>query len=312
MERVERVLSRLGPLVEPNFRRLWIGRTTSSLGYSLVFDNLNDRIHPSRGMRFFVSQDIAGLGGSVRYIRSKFEGHKYWNVWGFIVSANAEGGYIQSLESGRGPGTDKVRLTDRFYLGEPDFAGFDIRGIGPRVLRAPYNSDGTLNMDRKQMSDDALGGRAYYFGKIEAQIPLGNAVKELGIRPSIFMNIGSVFGTKKPALYDTGPGGQFREVLNSDGTRLCVDGNSTDTNVLPSQSVKAGTSCPSGLTPSGTTIAGFKELWLGDTWKPRLSIGIGVNWNSPFGPFRIDMAKALIKRQGDDTKLFTFNVGTQF
>jgi outer membrane protein insertion porin family len=287
-------------------------RTTSSLGYSLVFDNLNDRIHPSRGMRFFVSQDIAGLGGSVRYIRSKFEGHKYWNVWGFIVSANAEGGYIQSLESGRGPGTDKVRLTDRFYLGEPDFAGFDIRGIGPRVLRAPYNSDGTLNMDRKQMSDDALGGRAYYFGKLEAQIPLGNAVKELGIRPSIFMNIGSVFGTKKPALYDTGPGGQFREVLNSDGTRLCVDANSTDTNVLPSQSVKAGTSCPSGLTPSGTTIAGFKELWLGDTWKPRLSIGIGVNWNSPFGPFRIDMAKALIKRQGDDTKLFTFNVGTQF
>ena len=287
-------------------------RTTSSLGYSLVFDNLNDRIHPSRGMRFFVSQDIAGLGGSVRYIRSKFEGHKYWNVWGFIVSANAEGGYIQSLESGRGPGTDKVRLTDRFYLGEPDFAGFDIRGIGPRVLRAPYNSDGTLNMDRKQMSDDALGGRAYYFGKIEAQIPLGNAVKELGIRPSIFMDIGSVFGTKKPALYDTGPGGQFREVLNSDGTRLCVDANSTDTNVLPSQSVKAGTSCPSGPTPSGTTIAGFKELWLGDTWKPRLSIGIGVNWNSPFGHFRIDMAKALIKRQGDDTKLFTFNVGTQF
>ena len=287
-------------------------RTTSSLGYSLAFDNLNDRIHPSRGMRFFISQDLAGLGGSVRYIRSKFEGHKYWNVWGFIVSANAEGGYIQSLESSRGPGLDKVRLTDRFYLGEPDFAGFDIRGLGPRVLRVPYDANGNLVTDRKQMSDDALGGRAYYFGKLEAQIPLGNAVKELGIRPSVFLDVGSVFGTKKPELIDTGPSGQFREVLNSDGTRLCVDGNSADTNVLPSQSVPAGTTCPSGLTPSGTRIAGFQEQWLGDTWKPRLSIGIGVNWNSPFGPFRIDMAKALIKHQGDDTKLFTFNVGTQF
>jgi outer membrane protein insertion porin family len=287
-------------------------RTTSSLGYSLVYDNLNDRIHPSHGARFFVSQDLAGLGGSVRYIKSTVEGHKYWNVHGFIVSANIQGGYIQSLESARGPGLDKIRLTDRFYMGEPEFAGFDIRGMGPRVLRATYNSDGTLNTNRNQISDDALGGRAMYFGKLEAQLPLGNAVKELGIRPSIFANIGSVFGTKKPELIDTGQGGQFREVLNSDGTRLCVDANSSDTNVLPSQSVGAGIGCPSGLTPSGQTIPGFQEQWLGDTWKPRISVGIGVNWNSPFGPFRIDMAKAIVKRRGDDTKLFTFNVGTQF
>jgi outer membrane protein insertion porin family len=43
-----------------------------------------------------------------------------------------------------------------------------------------------------------------------------------------------------------------------------------------------------------------------------LSIGIGANWVSPFGPLRIDLAKALLKQQGDDTKLFSFNVGTQF
>jgi outer membrane protein insertion porin family len=37
-----------------------------------------------------------------------------------------------------------------------------------------------------------------------------------------------------------------------------------------------------------------------------------VNWNSPFGPFRIDIARALISQPGDDTKLFSFNVGTAF
>ena len=57
---------------------------------------------------------------------------------------------------------------------------------------------------------------------------------------------------------------------------------------------------------------GFQERYLGDTPKPRLSVGFGVNWNSPFGPFRIDIAKALIKAEGDDTKLITFNVGTAF
>jgi len=61
-----------------------------------------------------------------------------------------------------------------------------------------------------------------------------------------------------------------------------------------------------------TYQAGFKEFYLGDTWKPRVAVGFGVNWNSPFGPFRIDVAKALVKQDGDDTKLFQFNVGTQF
>jgi outer membrane protein insertion porin family len=41
-------------------------------------------------------------------------------------------------------------------------------------------------------------------------------------------------------------------------------------------------------------------------------VGIGVNWNSPFGPFRIDFAHVLSKVDGDETKKFTFSVGTQF
>jgi outer membrane protein insertion porin family len=57
---------------------------------------------------------------------------------------------------------------------------------------------------------------------------------------------------------------------------------------------------------------GYRELFLGNSYKPRLSIGIGVNWTSPFGPLRLDLAKALLKQKGDDTKLFSFNVGTQF
>ena len=79
-----------------------------------------------------------------------------------------------------------------------------------------------------------------------------------------------------------------------------------------------GTHCPgegaAGTLPGDDFVrsAGFKEFFLGNSPKPRLSIGIGVNWTSPFGPLRIDLAKALLKQEGDDTKLFSFNVGTQF
>ncbi|MCP6127616.1 BamA/TamA family outer membrane protein, partial [Klebsiella pneumoniae] len=44
----------------------------------------------------------------------------------------------------------------------------------------------------------------------------------------------------------------------------------------------------------------FVERFLGNSPKPRVSIGVGVNWNSPFGPLRIDLAKALVKQEGDD------------
>ncbi len=77
-------------------------------------------------------------------------------------------------------------------------------------------------------------------------------------------------------------------------------------------SVVADQPCPAGAV-SGTVITNrFTERFVGDSPSPRLSIGIGVNWNSPFGPFRIDLAKALLKQRGDGTKLFSFNVGTAF
>jgi outer membrane protein insertion porin family len=72
----------------------------------------------------------------------------------------------------------------------------------------------------------------------------------------------------------------------------------------------------SGGTTETTSTYGigtaFEERYVGNSLSPRLSIGFGVNWNSPFGPFRIDIAKALLKQSGDDTKLITFNIGTQF
>ena len=308
-------------------------RTTSSVGYSLVFDNLNDRRRPTAGRRFVFSQDFAGLGGSVKYIRSKAEAHQYVNVGhGLVLSFNGEGGYIKAFGSSRGDGVDRVRLTDRFFLGQPDFAGFDIRGVGPRVLRKPFIQDATgpngyqvdgngnyvLNNDRKQWSDDALGGRAYYLTKVELQLPLGNGARELGIRPSIYAIAGSVFGVTRPITLNNQPPGQNRITPNSDGTVTCTGtdaaGNSISTNVNRSE-VKGITDCgpnAPGQTPAFTTIPAFQEVFVGNTWRPRVSVGVGVNWNSPFGPFRIDIAKALVKYPGDDPKLFTFNVGTQF
>lgn len=298
-------------------------RTSSIIGSSLVYDTLDNRARPTRGRSAVLSADVAGLGGSVKYARLRFNAAQYFPLpAGFILSFSGEGGVIRSLEN-RGNaanGIDDIRLTDRFYLGEPQMRGFDIRGIGPRVLRRPIIADANGNpvtvTDRKQITDDALGGKYYYLGHAEIEIPLGSGVRELGIRPSVFMDVGALFGITKPILQSSPfPNGIFVPSRDANGNQLYTQVDMRDAAGNPTAtSIVTNPTSPTGVanTAIGSTIPPFVEEFLGDSAKPRLSIGIGVNWNSPFGPFRIDFAKALLKEKGDDTKAFTFNVGTQF
>jgi outer membrane protein insertion porin family len=279
-------------------------RTTSSVGYSIAYNSTNNRLRPTHGTQITFNQDFAGLGGSVRYLQTRLTATKYWSVLNnFIFSLSVEGGYIHSFESASAPDEDPVRLTDRFQLGSPQIRGFDIRGVGPRVVRFFFKDDGTgtgnqvINTDRKAVVDDALGGRAYYLGRAELEIPLGNSLKQLGLRPSIFADIGAVFGLRHPITQSVLPG-------DPRAAARCLDASGNSTAPASDNSCAVGT-LVAGIVP-------FQEKFFGDTPRPRLSIGFGINWNSPFGPFRIDIAKALIKAPGDDTKLVTFNVGTQF
>ncbi|MAI02332.1 MAG: outer membrane protein assembly factor BamA [Rickettsiales bacterium] len=44
----------------------------------------------------------------------------------------------------------------------------------------------------------------------------------------------------------------------------------------------------------------------------RLTSGVGVLWQSPFGPIRLDYSHAILKESYDKTDTFSFNVGTLF
>ena len=312
-------------------------RTSSILGISLIYDTLDNRVHPGRGRAASVSFDFAGLGGSVKYGRIRLNASQYYTVKkGFILSFKAEGGAIVpwSGGGGTGPGSDAIRLTDRFYLGEPQIRGFDIRGVGPRIIRQFIIDDGTptgkVVTDRKQVVDDALGGRYYYLGHAELEIPLGSGAKELGLRPSIFVDAGAVWGVRQPVLQNSPfPGGTFIATRDGTGAALYTQIDAASFSTAPTPvctptAVSTVTSATNNAPPTcfgvaslantaiGSTVPPFREVFLGNSPKPRISVGIGVNWNSPFGPFRIDFAKTLLKVDGDITKSFTFNVGTQF
>ncbi|TCD05020.1 outer membrane protein assembly factor BamA [Erythrobacteraceae bacterium CFH 75059] len=287
------------PLLSSRFLCDAIGSFTSSIvGLTLNYSTLNSALRPTAGRSMQITGEYAGLGGTEKYFRLRGRAAQYFNIGGgFIFSLSAEGGVIKALQERPGLGVDDVRLTDRFFVGEGQIRGFDIRGIGPRVLRQPIDpATGEIITDRNRVQDDALGGNAFYIGRAELEIPLGSGARELGLRPSVFVDVGALFNVADPPLISA-PNGVAIYAQT-------VNGVTTQTT--------------SPVAPDGTPnvlvreIGAFREVFLGDTASPRISVGVGVNWNSPFGPFRIDFAKVLKSAEGDDLKAFSFNVGTQF
>jgi outer membrane protein insertion porin family len=281
-------------------------RLTSLVGVSTLYDD-TDGIHPTRGLQLTFSQDFAGLGGDVRYLRSQAFATKYHSFGNWILSIHGEGGFMKSLQKSPGPGQDPVRITDRFF--NSNIRGFDIRGIGPRVVRVPYDSTGNLEpIDINKDINDAIGGKAFYLARIELEPPISSSLKSLGLRPSIYVDAGSLWDITPPILNDIvaicSP--------NAGTTNLTSYTSPSPTCLTKYNPVKGQPPIPVPNASQFTPSPGFKELFLGNSGKPRVSIGIGVNWVSPFGPLRLDLAKAIVHQKGDDPKLFTFNVGTQF
>ncbi|NDE90559.1 MAG: outer membrane protein assembly factor BamA, partial [Alphaproteobacteria bacterium] len=46
--------------------------------------------------------------------------------------------------------------------------------------------------------------------------------------------------------------------------------------------------------------------------KIRMSSGIGLTWQSPFGPIGVDLAQPILKQSYDETEFFRFSFGTRF
>lgn len=388
-------------------------RSRSTLGLSIIHNSLNNPQHPTSGSLFSLSTQINGPGGSVRNIKTlaNFSTHKDLGK-GLIVSASVEGGAVIPLRGNAN--TDPVLLTDRFFLGEPQMAGFDIRGVGPRVVRnyigntaAAFAGDGLScagtsggvstgssvnisagtascpggaslsslsgtssagfasycdpltqpsgNCSYTNQTFDAIGGRYYYKGRFEVELPLGQGVKELGLRPSLFVDVGSVWGVRTPSLITAGDTKtayfQYQDTdgslkyypyyaslgKSSNGNQLYLV-TSSGTTYNNASVYGATTTCAKGYSPNlvapndpscttslnGNTVTNpgtnspnrpipvFNESYFGGGASPRISVGVGVNWQSPMGPLRINLAKAIMYSPGDQLKLFSFNVGASF
>ena len=290
-------------------------RLTSSIGYSLVYDTLNNRLRPSRGERIVLSQDFAGLGGDVRYLRTRLNAAKYWNVWQRLhLLAQRRGRLYPQLRETAAPGIDPVRLTDRFFLGSPQIRGFDIRGVGPRVQRAPYLFDHGRRRRRSPTSawptirstitDDALGGRAYYLAAPSSKSRSARACASSACgRRSSSTSARSVERPHARSLLDIEPGQRARlQPVHRSSTTSAVTRR-------PRQPASAATgettdplrhrAVPRDASSAIRRARAFRSA----------SASTGTRRSARSASTSPTRCSA---EQGDDTKLFTFNVGTAF
>src|SRR3546814_9971691 len=79
------------PLVAGRYLCDAIGkRTTSLVGFTLAYDDRDNRIRPTRGQSFTISQDFAGLGGSVKYLRTRATASKHFALGGGLILNRSE------------------------------------------------------------------------------------------------------------------------------------------------------------------------------------------------------------------------------
>jgi outer membrane protein insertion porin family len=148
---------------------------TSSIGYTYSYNTLDDILKPRHGVTFGFSQDIAGFGGTLKYLKTVGNASFYHPVLGddFVAKLQLQGGYIQ------GYGGQHIRLNERFFMGGDSFRGFNIAGLGPREL----NVGGGGN--------NAIGGEAYVIGTAELRLP-DFLPSDYGISLSLFTDVGTL------------------------------------------------------------------------------------------------------------------------
>ncbi|MGJ8559509.1 MAG: outer membrane protein assembly factor BamA [Litorimonas sp.] len=251
------------------------GRLSSIVGYTFGWDRRNDPITPTGGFDFRFSQDVAGVGGDVRYLRTDVRGNYYKGLFpGVIASAALSGGYI------RGWGGDPIQVNDRYFKGNQDFRGFDNAGIGPRVVNFVAETGSTLiptatgGVDGRRQ---ALGGNLFGLAAAEVSFPVG-LPQLLG---SFFIEAGTVGLLDEDFQYN---------IIIDPGT----------------SGLQSGANCD-GIVATGVICQ--KTV---DSLSPRVTAGASIFWESPFGPIRFDFAQPLVKQSFDDRQSFQFTTRTRF
>jgi outer membrane protein insertion porin family len=156
---------------------------TSSIGYTLNYNTLDNNKNPTDGLLVDFKQDFAGLGGDVTYFKTTIDGKYYAPLVADIVGLiHLQGGILNKV------GNNELRMLDQFQMGPNLVRGFAPNGIGPRDIN-PFGTQ------------DALGGTKYWGASLEMQMPFWFLPKEVGLKGAIYADAGGLYDYQGPTSW---------------------------------------------------------------------------------------------------------------
>lgn len=164
--------------------------------------------------------------------------------------------------------------------GSTDLRMLDHFQMGPNLVRG-FAPNGIGPRDLNPFgTQDALGGTKYWGASLELQMPFWFLPKEVGLKGAVYADAGGLYDYKGPTSWT---------LTNEVNVPGCT---------------------PSTVNPaSAGTCTG---LVFDDSRVIRSSVGVGLIWQSPFGPLRFDYAVPLTKGAYDRVQQFRFGGGTSF
>ncbi|WP_257168620.1 outer membrane protein assembly factor BamA [Bradyrhizobium sp. SRS-191] len=155
-------------------------QTVSQIGNTVTYSTLDNNKLPTSGIRSQLSQDLAGLGGDVRFLRTTADVRYYRSINSDLTAmVRGQGGYIT------GWGGQQAPLLNSFFGGPTMVRGFAPGGFGPRDLTPGSTMDN-------------VGGSFYWATTAELQSNIPGLPQEYGLRASAFVDAGTVFGYRGP------------------------------------------------------------------------------------------------------------------
>ncbi|MSQ86448.1 MAG: outer membrane protein assembly factor BamA [Alphaproteobacteria bacterium] len=162
-------LTGISAFSSPYIREQEGSTVTSQVSQSISLNRLNNVIEPSRGYYVSLSTDLAGLGGSEKYVRGGLSAGWYYQPFdGWVLGVLGNSGYLVGIG-------DDIKVYQRYQLGGTNLRGYNDFGVSPR----------------DSSTGDALGGDWIATGTAELKIPLG-LPKEIGITPKLFTDWGAI------------------------------------------------------------------------------------------------------------------------
>lgn len=187
--------SKFPSILQPDFKDASV---RSSVSYALTRSTIDNYLTPRSGTYAVLQQEIAGLGGNSKFIKTRVKGNAFYTLsqrYDLVAAINGGAGYVYSWAP------TGLTTFDMFKGNVGLIRGFAYNGIGPAIKTT--DKSGETHYQH-------VGGSTYLNGTAEVNFPLPYLSTVVDVRGAVFLDAATLFNNPS-------------KIKNNDGTWVSAD-----------------------------------------------------------------------------------------